>query len=197
MTSNAEDIAREPVPEKSGPPGLDFDKVYDDMVEYTWNAVCRMGVRGSDADDVVQEVFVIVYRRLPEFEGRARLKTWIFEIMVHVVQHHFRAHARKPGDRATGKGTEIESLVASQDKGPARELERRDALRVLDRLLLELDDAKRVVFVLAEIEQMTLAEIAEILEANVNTVATRLRAARRDFERALSRFHTREQDRVP
>ena len=197
MTSHAEDITRALTPERRGLPDLDFDNVYDDMVEYIWNTVCRMGVRGSDVDDVVQEVFVIVFRRLPEFEGRAQLKTWIFGIMVHVVQHHFRTHARKPGDRATDKGTEIQNLVANQDRGPARELERTEALRVLDQLLLELDDAKRVVFVLAEIEQMTLAEIAQALAANVNTVSTRLRAARRDFERALSRFHTRELERVP
>jgi RNA polymerase sigma-70 factor (ECF subfamily) len=197
MTSNAEDITLDLTPGRRGLLDLDFDKVYDDMVEYIWNAACRMGVRGSDVDDVVQEVFVIVFRRLPEFEGRARLKTWIFQIMLHVVQHYFRTHARKPGDRATEKGTEIQSLVANQDGGPARELERTEALRVLDQLLLELDDAKRVVFVLAEIEQMTLAEIAHVLEANVNTVSTRLRAARRDFERALSRFHTRELERVP
>jgi RNA polymerase sigma-70 factor (ECF subfamily) len=197
MTSHAEDLTRERTPERRGLADLHFDNVYDDMVEYIWNTVCRMGVRGSDVDDVVQEVFVIVFRRLPEFEGRAQLKTWIFGIMVHVVQHHFRTHARKPGDRATEKGTEIQNLVANQDRGPARELERTEALRVLDQLLLELDDAKRVVFVLAEIEQMTLAEIAQALAANVNTVSTRLRAARRDFERALSRFHTRELERVP
>lgn len=197
MTSNAEDITRELPLERTGLSDLDFDKVYDEMVEYIWNTVCRMGVRGSDVDDVVQEVFVIVFRRLPEFEGRARLKTWVFEIMIHVVQHHFRARARKPGDRASEKGTEIQSLVASQDGGPARELERLEGLRVLDRLLLELDDAKRLVFVLAEIEQMTLAEIAQVLAANVNTVSTRLRAARRDFERALSRFHARELEKLP
>jgi RNA polymerase sigma-70 factor (ECF subfamily) len=197
MMSKAEDIARSLTPDSGEPSDLDFDKVYDSMVEYIWNTVCRMGVRGSDRDDVVQEVFVVVFRRLSEFKSRAQLKTWIFEIMVHVVQHYFRTHARKPGDRATEKGTEIQTLVANQDKGPAGELERIEALRVLDRLLFELDDAKRMVFVLAEIEQMTLAEIAEVVDANVNTVATRLRAARRDFERVLSRFHTRERERMP
>jgi RNA polymerase sigma-70 factor (ECF subfamily) len=197
MTSNAESITRDLPPERTGLPDLDFEKVYEDTVEYIWNTVCRMGVRKPDVDDVVQEIFVVVFRKLPEFEGRAQLKTWIFEIMVHVVQHHFRTHARKPGDRAGEQGTEIESLVAHQDRGPAGELERVEALRVLDQLLLELDDAKRMVFVLAEIEQMTLPEIAQVLEANVNTVWTRLRAARRDFERALSRFHTRELERMP
>ena len=197
MQSAVESIAHLSTPDSQELPALDFCSVYDAMVEYVWNAVCRMGVQGSEVDDVVQEVFVIVYRRLNEFEGRAQLKTWVYRIMVHVVQHYFRTRARNPGARATGRGTEIQTLAASRDKGPAGQLERLEALRVLDRLLSELDDAKRVVFVLAEIEEMTLAEIADIVAANVNTVASRLRAARRDFEKALSRFRGREFGRTP
>jgi RNA polymerase sigma-70 factor (ECF subfamily) len=87
--------------------------------------------------------------------------------------------------------------VAAQEKGPAGELERREALRVLDRLLCELEEGKRLVFVLAEVEQLTLAEIAEVVEANANTVASRLRAARRDFDQALLRFQARELGRMP
>jgi RNA polymerase sigma-70 factor (ECF subfamily) len=194
MLSNAENITGQATADGSE---LDFDNVYDGLVEYVWNTVCRMGVRGPDVDDVVQEVFVIVFRRLADFQGRAQLKTWVFQIMVHVVQHYFRTRARKPGDRAAERGTEVAVLVANPEEGPAGELERKEALRVLDRLLGELDDAKRIVFVLAEIEQLTLCKIAEIVEANVNTVATRLRAARRDFERALSRFQAREPGRTP
>jgi RNA polymerase sigma-70 factor (ECF subfamily) len=197
MQSAGESIARLSTPESRELPDLDFDSVYEDMVEYVWSAVCRMGVKGADADDVVQEVFTVVYRRLGEFEGRAQLKTWVYKIMVNLVQHYFRTHARNPGDRATDEGTEIHTLEASQDRGPVGELERREALRVLDRLLAQLDDTKRVVFVLAEIEQMTLAEIAGIVAANVNTVASRLRSARRDFDKALSRFHAREFGRTP
>lgn len=70
----------------------DFDTVYESMVEYVWNAVCRMGVPRSDADDVVQDVFVIVHRRLREFEGRAQLKSWVFKILVHLVQHCIAPH---------------------------------------------------------------------------------------------------------
>ena len=57
---------------------VDFDRVYESMVQYVWSVVCRMGVPRSDAEDVVQEVFVTVYRRLGDFEGRAQLKTWVF-----------------------------------------------------------------------------------------------------------------------
>ena len=88
-------------------------------------------------------------------------------------------HDRKPGDMASGTGNEIESLMANQEQSPTVRLERMEALRALDQLLSRLDDDKRVVFVLAELEQMTLLEIAEIVEANANTVASRLRAAGR------------------
>jgi len=169
-----------------------FDALYDQMVGYVWNVVCRMGVRPSDAEDVVQEVFVTVYRRLGEFEGRAQLKTWVFSIAVHLVQHYFRTHVRRPGDRATGKGTEVHVLADQRENGPASQVERMERYDALDRVLDELDDAKRLVFVLAELEEMTLSEIGEVVGANANTVATRLRAARQAFQKALARFQARE-----
>ena len=169
-----------------------FDSIYESTVDYVWNVVCRMGVPQADAEDVVQEVFITVYRRLGEFEGRAQLKTWVFTIAVHLVQHYFRTHARKPGDRATAKGTEIHALVDHRENGPANQVERRERYDALDQVLAQLDEAKRLVFVLAELEQLTLVEIGEIVRANPNTVATRLRAARQAFEKALARFQTRE-----
>ena len=169
-----------------------FGAIYESMVDYVWNVVCRMGVPHSDAEDVVQEVFVTVYRRLGEFEGRAQLKTWVFTIAAHLVQHYFRTQARKPGDRASAKGTEIQALVDQRENGPANQVERMERYDALDRVLGQLDEGKRLVFVLAELEQLTLVEIGEIVGANPNTVATRLRAARQAFEKALARFQTRE-----
>ena len=171
---------------------LDFDAVYEDLVEFVWRTARRMGVRAPDADDVAQDVFVIVHRRLAEFEGRAQLKTWVFKILLHVVRHYWRTHQRKPGDRAGEGVAELHALLADHESGPAASLERVEALRVLDRLLAGLDEDKREVFVLAEIEQMTAAEIADIVDANANTVASRLRAARQDFEKALARFRAHE-----
>ena len=165
---------------------VDFDRVYESMVQYVWSVVCRMGVPRSDAEDVVQEVFVAVYRRLGDFEGRAQLKTWVFSIAVHFAQHYFRTHARKPGNRATEN--DIHALTASRESGPASELERMEELDALDRVLAQLNERQRVVFVLAELEQMTLHDIAEVVGSNANTVATRLRAARKAFEKALARF---------
>jgi len=170
---------------------VDFDSVYESMVQYVWSVVCRMGVPRSDAEDVVQEVFVTVYRRLGDFEGRAQLKTWVFSIAVHFAQHYFRTHARKPGNRATENdihGAENHALTDSRESGPVSELERKEGLDALDRVLAQLNERQRVVFVLAELEQMTLHDIAEVVGSNANTVATRLRAARKAFEKALARF---------
>ena len=175
----------------------DFDSVYEAQVDFVWRTVRRMGVRVADADDVVQEVFFIVHRRLAEFEGRAQLKTWVFKILVHVVRHYWRTHQRKPGDRAAEDPSEIHTLAADREDSPTAMLERVEALRILDRLLSELDEDKREVFVLAEIEQMTAVQIAEIIEANANTVSSRLRAARQEFEKALLRFRAHELRRQP
>lgn len=180
-----------------GLPVPDFDAVYEQTVEFVWQAARRLGVRAADADDVVQDVFVVVHRRLTEFEGRAQLKTWVFKILAHVVKHYFRTHARRPGDAASGSESELHALVANQEQGPAGALERSEALRVVDHLLAQLDHDKRMVFVLAELEEMTLVEIADVVETNANTVASRLRAARKEFEKALSRFRAREAGRKP
>lgn len=192
MPFTAGNTAQDPTDESAGAIHAGFGAIYESMVDYVWNVVCRMGVPESDAEDVVQEVFVTVYRRLGEFEGRAQLKTWVFTIAVHLVQHYFRTRARKPGDRASAKGTEIQALVDQREDGPANQVERGERYDALDRVLGQLDEGKRLVFVLAELEQLTLVEIGEIVGANPNTVATRLRAARQAFEKALARFQTRE-----
>jgi len=197
MPSTAGHTAQHSSDDSAGVIQTGFDAIYESMVDYLWNVVCRMGVPQADAEDVVQEVFVTVYRRLGEFEGRAQLKTWVFSIAVHLVQHYFRTHARKPGDRASAKGTEIQALVDQQENGPVHAVERRERYDALDRVLGQLDEGKRLVFVLAELEQLTLVEIGEIVGANPNTVATRLRAARQAFEKALARFQTRELGNEP
>jgi RNA polymerase sigma-70 factor (ECF subfamily) len=77
--------------------------------------------------------------------------------------------------------------------GPHERAAEREAVRQLHAILDELDDEKRAVFVLAELEQMTVPEIAEAVEANLNTVYSRLRAARREFEQAVARHRARDE----
>jgi RNA polymerase sigma-70 factor (ECF subfamily) len=181
-----------PAADGRGEGGPDFDTLYEENLKYIWRATRRLGVDPADSDDVVQEVFVVAHRRLPEFEGRAELRTWLYKILVRVVRHYFRSQQRKPGHRPAATLDELEALRDPHGNGPAEAVERQDAVRVLDGLLARLDAQKREVFVLAEIEQLSAVAIAEILGENVNTIYSRLRSARQEFERAVARFQTHE-----
>ena len=170
----------------------DFDTMYEENFQLIWRAARRLGIDAADTDDVVQEVFVVAHRKLPGFEGRAQVKTWLCKILLLVVRHYLRAQGRKPGHRPVAALDELDGLVDQRVVGPAAAAERRDAARVLDGLLARLDAEKREVFVLAEIEELSSVEIAEILGANLNTVYSRLRVARQEFQRAVQRFRTHE-----
>jgi RNA polymerase sigma-70 factor (ECF subfamily) len=129
----------------------------------------------------VQDVFLVVHRRLEDFEARCSVKTWLFGIALRVAHDHHRLHRRKGGHEPLDPG------VIDGSPGPHEALAKAEAVRELDRILGSLDEDKRAVFILAEIEQMTAPEMAEALGIRVNTVYSRLRAARRAFEAALAR----------
>lgn len=158
-----------------------FDALYDEQFEYVWCSLRRLGVHEASIDDAVQDVFVVVHRRLAEFEGRSSLRTWLFGIAVRVARDH-RRRARR--SEAIAEGQDPRAQGQSPFDGAATA----EAARTLDRLLGELEESRREVFVLAELEQMTAPEIAVCLELNVNTVYSRLRAAREDFEAAVARM---------
>lgn len=158
-----------------------FDQLYDEHFDFVWRSVRRLGVREAAMDDAVQEVFLVVHRRLPEFEGRSSLKTWLYGIAVNVARNIARTQARRGAEELPV------SVEDTRTPGPARHAENREAVALLYRLLDKLDEPKREVFVLAELEQLSAPDIAEALGVNLNTVYSRLRAARRDFEAALQR----------
>lgn len=148
-------------------------------------------MRDASLDDVVQEVFVIVHRRLGEFEGRSALRTWLFGITLRVARDHRRQAARKGPEAAVDPDT-----LRANAPGPAEAMEKAEAARVLHAILDEMDDERREVFVMAELEQMTMPDIAGTLGVNVNTAYARLRAARQAFEAALARHRARDEWRL-
>jgi RNA polymerase sigma-70 factor (ECF subfamily) len=168
-----------------------FSRLYDEYVDFLWRNARRLGVDEDSADDVVQQVFIVVHRRLSEFEGRASVKSWLFAVLLRVVQDHRRSLRRKSPHLA-GEATDPDVLPASaRGSDPYEALSRAEASRLINQLLESLDDERRVVFVMAEVEQMTPAEIAEALEVDAKVVYARLRAARSDFEQAAARLRKR------
>ena len=163
----------------------DFERIYRDHFRFVWRTARRLGVSRTWLDDAVQETFVVVHRRLSDFQGRSSVKTWLYGIVRRVVADHRRGLRRKPGGLACEDRGEEERATAHRD--PEASIEQAEKVRLLHRLLDELDEEKREVFVLAELEEMTMVEIADALGVNPNTLSSRLRAARREFEQALER----------
>lgn len=163
--------------------GPSFQDVYASYFGFVWRTAANRGIPRAALDDVTQEVFIVVDRKLHEFEGRASLRTWIAAIVRRVVSDYIK----KRGNRPAGDET-LEREPPSVD--PER-LEQHAALELLDALLAKMNDEQREVFVLHEIEELSGAEIAEITGVNENTVWTRLRAARRVFQEGVARQRAR------
>jgi len=165
--------------------GAHFREVYDQHFAFVWRCVGNRGVRGAMLDDVVQEVFIVVHRKLPEFEGRSSLRTWLAAIVRRVVADYVHKRGNQPaGDQP------LEREPAATGS-PAEHLERKAAVALLDALLAKMSDEQREVFVLHEIEHLSGPEIAELTGSNENTVWTRLRAARRIFQEGVTRERAR------
>jgi RNA polymerase sigma-70 factor (ECF subfamily) len=145
--------------------------------------VYRMLNAPADLEDVVQEVFVQVFRSLKDFRGQAKFSTWLHRVTVNVVLMHRRSARSRPvlAEELPGE------LVADEHQTlPDEDVDRRERMRAFQRLLGKLADKKRVVFVLHELEGMSPAEIADVVGAPVLTVRTRLFYARRELEAMLS-----------
>jgi len=177
---------------ESAPSIPSFDQIYDEHLAFVWRSMQRLGVRAPELDDAIQEVFLVIHRRLPTFEGRSSVKTWVFGIVLRVART-FRRTARRHPEVATPT-TEEDCTVESRDPDPLpdEQAEHHEAVRLLDELLEEIGEEKREVFILAELEQMTAPEISEAVGISVTNVYARLTAARRAFEQALGRRRARD-----
>jgi RNA polymerase sigma-70 factor (ECF subfamily) len=165
------------------PPPPSFEEVYETYFGFVWRNVLNRGVPSSAVDDVVQEVFMVVHRKLPGFEGRSSLRTWLAGVVRRVVMDHVRKRGNAPaGDEP------LAAESVSPARGPGEELDAKAAVSALDELLSSMPETQREVFILHEIEEMTGREIADAVGANENTVHTRLRAARRLFKEGLARL---------
>jgi RNA polymerase sigma-70 factor (ECF subfamily) len=178
--------------ERRGP--FTVEAVYDAYAPFVWRSVCRLGVSPGSAEDVVQEIFLVVHRRLHDFEEKTSIAAWLFAIVIRVVRGHRRTQKRKNPSHLCGAGeVDPDSLVDPRQPTPLEAAERHETVRTLYAVLDQLNGERREVFVLAELEQLTAPEIAHALDINLNTVYWRLRTARGEFEKALMRRRAAEE----
>jgi RNA polymerase sigma-70 factor, ECF subfamily len=167
----------------------DLEAVYREYQGFVWRMLHHLGLRGASVDDAVQEVFVVVHRRLATFDGRTSIKNWLYGITRRVASDH-----RKQGQRRAAWLQLVPPPPASGGESPL--VEHAAAAELVAQLLDGLDEDKRLVFVMAELEGMTAPEIAEAIGVNLNTVYSRLRAARQRFHREAQRHQLREEREV-
>lgn len=164
-------------------PTLDFDNVFAESSPFVWRVLGRLGVAHSDVADVCQEVFLIVYRRLADYDGRVPVQAWIYGICLRQAADYRRRVRRRR--ELVGETLPQASAPAVQD----RELELRQARVRLQAALETLEASKRDVFVLYELEELSMSEVARIVECPLQTAYSRLHAARKAV---LSAFEASE-----
>ncbi len=163
----------------------DIVELYRQHRAFVWGSLARLGVRSEDLEDMLQEVFVAVHRRLSEFDAaRASLRTWLFVICRGVASNYRRnlqtRHAADAQSAAEPPHTD--------DLSPEDAAARAQAKARLDSILAEMSFEKRITFLMYEVDRMSTEDIAEILGIERGTVFSRLHAARRDFERGVRRL---------
>lgn len=166
-----------------------FREVYDKHFRFVWRALHSLGVPEGDMPDALQDVFIVVHRKLPEFEERAKITTWLFGISMRVASG--RRRAQKTRREVVTEGGALTER-ADDRSDVSREVQRREAMALLERLVVGLPMEQRAVFMLFELEAMSGEAIAELLAIPLGTVHSRLRLAREGFRRALSRHQARD-----
>jgi RNA polymerase sigma-70 factor, ECF subfamily len=171
---------------------LDVAQIHELHADFVWSSLQRLGIHVADLEDAMQDVFVVVHRRLGTFDGSSRLSTWLFGICLRVAsQYRRKAHRRRERsvldlERAAGEG---------ENEAPDTALLAREAEQRLAQVLDALEPGRRVVFVMFEIESVGCAEIAEQLGLPLGTVYSRLSAARTDFAKAALRLRRQDERR--
>jgi RNA polymerase sigma-70 factor (ECF subfamily) len=179
------DADRNPGMSRAGLPA--FPVIYKQYFDFVWSSARHLGAAIDAIDDVVQDVFIVIHGRLSSLQNPQALRSWIYGIVRRTVSDHRRS--RRSRDAAGARlGAEATSTGAAQPS-PLELTERNAELALLESILAELDQPKREVFVMVEVLEMTVPEVALALEIPLNTAYSRLRLARKLFDEALARWH--------
>jgi RNA polymerase sigma-70 factor (ECF subfamily) len=162
-------------------------EVYEQHADFVWRTLQHLGARSADLEDLGQEVFITVHRKLSSFDGRSKLTTWLFGICLNLV----RRQRRRAYIRLEFLHAEPPERV--DPSTPEARYEEEEARRRLAALLEKLSPERRATFVLFEVEGATCEEIAELTSVPLGTVYSRLHSARKQVAAAVARMRRAEQ----
>ena len=158
-------------------------ELFDRQAAFVWRCLRHLGVPSGDLEDATQEVFVVVHGRLRDYQERDKLRAWLYAICVRVAHRHKRKTARRR--------EHVTDVPPERVVGPvqATTVENQQALQLAEKLLAALPDKQREVFLLYEVEQMSMSEVALAVDCPLPTAYARLRKAR---ERVLEHVQRAE-----
>jgi RNA polymerase sigma-70 factor (ECF subfamily) len=154
-------------------------------VDFVWKNLHRLGVPSADVPDMLQEVFMVVHRKLDTFDGCSKMSSWLFGISMRVAaSHRRRAHIRRerPCEELPQQG---------HSDTPEAAAIARDERTQLDAILNTLDGTKRAILVMYELEELSCAEISAQLGIPEGTVYSRLHHAREALKRSYARHQAK------
>lgn len=172
---------------------VDFRAVFDEHAAYVSASLGRLGIMPSDRDDLVVEVFVRVHRELARFDATRPIRPWLFAFAARVASEHRRLARHRREVLGGEEGQDAARLEgAGEVQTPDKAMESAQARQLVHRALEALDDDKRAVFVLHDLDETPVPEIARVLGIAEGTAYSRLRAARADFTAAVRRLRGKE-----
>lgn len=176
-------------PEGGTPSELSFEALYDRWFDDVSRWVRALGAGGADRDDLVQDIFLVVHRRLSDFDGQ-NVAGWLYQIARRKVRDHRRLLWVKHlfGNTSLPLG----DAMLTTKQSPLDELETKQKRQLLEQLLDKLNEDQRAAFVLFEIEGNSGEEIAALQGVPINTVWARIHKARKKLQEQAERLETRQ-----
>jgi RNA polymerase sigma-70 factor (ECF subfamily) len=171
------------------------EKAYEDLLERfqapIYNLVHRLLDDPSEAGDVVQEVFLKVFRNISSFRGESSLKTWIYRIAVNEAHNHRRWFHRRRGheiglDEEREEGRNLEQVLADHARSPLEITIDHEMRALVEGALQQMKPVFRDAVVLRDLEGLSYEEIAEVLQVSLGTVKSRIVRAREALRELLT-----------
>ena len=182
-------VGRHAPPPAPNPALPRLDQVFDEYAEFMWRSMRRLGVPDAALEDAVQDAFIVVHRRLADYDERGSLRSWLFAIARRVASDYRRSAKRERERRVDGVTGEAPTIA------PDENVARNQAANLVRDFIRGLDEERRLVFVLMDIEGLSAPEVSSALDIKLNTVYSRLRRTRAMFEQVLTRHRVGEERR--
>ena len=158
-----------------------FDEVYEEFAPMVYHLALRMSGKPERAEDLSQEVFLRIHRSLAKFQGRSKLKTWIYRVCVN----HCRTRLSRKRLDVDSLDREESAVPVDERRTPEERALAHDARDRVEKALLGVDRVFREAVILRDLEELSYQEIAEVLGVRIGTVRSRIARGREQLRQAV------------